>query len=602
MFSHEQGRHPACDRDFGGPSMGDPTTVARAFNADDLPLARLYRWERERAGQVFLTQPFGGGELREWTWAQAAEEARRVAAYLKAQNWEPGSRIAILSRNCAWWILADLAVWMAGHVSVPIYPSLNWRTIRQILEHSESKGCFLGATDEKEAGNLAIPPNVNCISLPTGPAGDYPSWDAIIARNPPLAGNPLRAAEDLATIIYTSGTTGTPKGVMHCFGAFGYFARHATELLGLTADDRMLSYLPLAHIIERATCESFSLFLGFHLFFTEGIETFVTDLKRARPTLFPSVPRLLLKFQQGVLAKIPKDRLDTMLRLPLLNRVIKKRILNQLGLSDARYAASGGAALPLEILLWYRNLGLDLFEGFGMTETWVTHIPAPGKVRPGFVGAALEGVQVKVTAAGELMLKSPMNMLGYYKDPQGTRDAFAEDGFFRTGDIVHLDPDGQLKIVGRVKEQFKTSKGKYVAPAPIESELMAHPAIEACCLMGAGLPSPFVVAVLTAEARKKCDEQAGRKALEQSLEARMEEVNARLDPHERVKRMVIVEGPWTIADGLVTPTLKIRRSALEARYQTLIRDWENASTRIVWESAPARPESEADLRATVSPG
>ncbi len=581
--------------------MGDPAKGTRAFNADDLPLARLYRWERERADHIFLTQPFGGGKLREWTWAQAADEVRRMATYLKAQNWEPGSRVAILSRNCAWWILADLAVWMAGHVSVPVYPSLSWRTIRQILEHSESKGCFLGATDEKEAGELAIPAGVNCISLPNAPAGDHPSWESIVASNPPLAGNPLRGAEELATIIYTSGTTGTPKGAMHCFGAFGYFARHATKLLRLTADDRMLSYLPLAHIIERGACESFSLFLGFHIFFTEGIETFLTDLKRARPTLFPSVPRLLLKFQQGVFEKMPRQRLDTLLRLPLLNRIIKKRILDQLGLSHARYAASGGAALPIEILLWYRNLGLELFEGFGMTEISITHIPAPDRVRPGFVGTALEGVQVRVTESGEMLLRSPMNMMGYYKDPQGTRDAFTEDGFFRTGDVVHLDPDGQLKIIGRVKEQFKTSKGKYVAPAPIESDLMAHPAIEACCLMGAGLPSPFVVVVLAAEARKRCDEQEARKALEQSLEARMEEVNARLDPHERVNRMVIVEGPWTIADGLLTPTLKIKRTALEARYKALIHDWEQTSTRIVWESALGQPTSGATLTAGAGP-
>src|ERR1017187_6613521 len=301
---------------------------------------------------------------------------------------------------------------------------------------------------------------------------------------------------------------------MHRFATFSFFAKPASELLGLTAEERLLSYLPLAHIVERCACEAFGLFLGFHLYFTEGIETFLVDRKRPSPTVFPSVPRLFMKFQQGVFEKVPQRRLDELLRIPLLNRVVKKRILRQLGLHAARYAASGAAPLPIEVLLWYRNLGLELFEGYGMTETMITHLPAPGHVHPGYVGADMDGVEVKLGDNGELMVKSPMNMIGYYKGPQGAGEEFAEDGFFRTGDIVQLDSDGQVKIIGRVKEQFKTSKGKYVAPAPIESRLMAHPAIEACCVMGAGRSSPFAVVVLSPDARKRCAAPVAREALE----------------------------------------------------------------------------------------
>ena len=327
------------------------------------------------------------------------------------------------------------------------------------------------------------------------------------------------------------------------------------------------------------------MFLGFRIYFTEGIETFLTDLKRAKPTVFPSVPRLLLKFQQGVFEKIPKRRLDNLLRIPILSRAVKGRILRQLGLNAARYAASGAAALPIEILLWYRNLGLELFEGYGMTETMITHIPAPGQVRPGYVGSAIEGVEVKLRDNGELMIKSPMNMIGYYKGPQGTREGFTEDGFFRTGDIVQLDSDGQVKIIGRVKEQFKTSKGKYVAPAPIESKLMAHPAVEACCVMGAGRPSPFAVVVLSPDARKRCAAPSAREALEQSLLAQMNEVNAQVDPHERMSFIAIVDGPWTIGNEFLTPTLKIKRATLERRYLTMVENWEKLKTPVVWESA-----------------
>lgn len=558
----------------------------RSFTEDDLPLARVYRWERERAGRIFLTQPFGGGKVREWTWAQTVDEARRMAAYLKTQGWEPGSRVAILSRNCAWWIMADLAIWMAGHVSVPVYPSLKAQTVRHILEHSDSKACFLGPTDEKEMAGSGVPSGVLCIGLPNLLAAANPTWDDVIAAHSPISASPVRLADDLATIIYTSGTTGKPKGVMHRFSAFSYFAKSASELLGLTAEERLLSYLPLAHIVERSACEALGLRLGFRIFFTEGLETFLTDLQRARPTLFPSVPRLLLKFQQGVFQKMPKPRLDKLLGTPLVNRLVKKRILRQLGLHTARYAACGSAPLPVDILLWYRNLGLELFEGYGLTETLVTHIPAPGRVRPGYVGSAIDGVEVKLGDNSELLIKSPMNLLGYHKDPQGTQDALTPDGFFRTGDVVHLDPDGQVRIVGRIKEQFKTSKGKYVAPAPIESMLMTNPAVEACCVMGTGLPSPFALVVLSPEARARCITADERAALEQSLRVQMEEVNAQLDPHERLNLIAVVDGPWTISNELITPTLKIKRAAVETRYHPLVQHWERLNTPVVWESAP----------------
>src|SRR6516164_2605470 len=510
------------------PKAYNPGHKTGSLNEDDLPLPRVYRWERERAGCIFLTQPFAGGKVREWTWAQAADEARRMAAYLEAQDWEPGSQVAILSRNSAWWLMADLAIWMAGHVSVPIYPSLKARTVRHILEHSESKACFLGPTDEKEMASCGVPSGVHRICFPTVPSGVDPTWETVIATHPPISASPIRPADNLATIIYTSGTTGKPKGVMHRFGAFSAFAKSATELLGLTAEERLLSYLPLAHIVERSACEALGLRLGFHIFFTEGVETFLTDLRRARPTLFVSVPRLLLKFRQGVFHKIPKHHLDKLLRIPLANRMVKKRILRQLGLHTARYAASGSAPLPIEILLWYRNLGLELFEGYGLTETLVTHIQQPGLVRPGYVGGAID----------------------------------------------------------RVKEQFKTSKGKYVAPAPIESELMAHPAIETCCVMGAGLPSAFAIVVLSPDARQGCVGADERKALEESLRARMEEVNTQLDPHERLNFIAIVDGPWTIGNELITPTLKIKRAAVEGRYQPFLDQWERNNRPVVWESAP----------------
>jgi long-chain acyl-CoA synthetase len=549
----------------------------------DLPLQCIWRWEKERAHQVFLTQPLGG-RVREWTWAHAVGEARRMAAYLKAQHWEPGSPVAILSKNCSWWIMADMAIWMAGHVSVPIYPSLRAQTIRQLLEHSRAKLCFLGATD-READGVWGPPGMPWVTFPNAAASDSAAgWESIVAVSTPIPGAPVRPADDLATIIYTSGTTGSPKGVMHHFGGFAHNARVLTGMLGLIEPQRLLSYLPLAHILERAGSEITSYLLGNHIYFTEGLETFLVDLERARPTIFLAVPRLLMKFQQGVFAKLPSEKLDRLLRMPVVQRYVRGRVLRQLGLNCVTLAACGGAPLPADVLLWYRKLGLRLGEGYGMTETMITHLPLPDAVRPGYVGCAIEGVETRVTAEGELLIRSPMNMIGYFRDPGMTRAVFTADGFFRTGDVVSIDPDGQMKIIGRLKDQFKTSKGKYVAPAPIESILMEHPGVEACCVLGAGQASPFAVVVLSDAVRQRCVDPAEREAVERSLAERLEVLNSGLESFERLSRIVIAEGPWTIGNGFMTPTFKIRRTVVEEHYRRLIEEWDSRPGPVIWEA------------------
>ncbi|HXK04146.1 MAG TPA: AMP-binding protein [Verrucomicrobiae bacterium] len=553
---------------------------------DDLPLQRLYRWERETAGRIFLTQPYGGGKVRDWSWAQAAGEVRRVAAHLRQQNWEPGTRVAILSKNCAWWIMADLAIWMTGHVTVPVYPSLKPHTVRKILEHSECRGCFFGATDDPEVPRMGIPSGVYRIALPPASEPGDASWEDVVRDTPPIEASPTRPADDLATIIYTSGTTGAPKGVMHRFAALSSDALSLRCTVDATCADRFVSYLPLAHIVERSGLEVTSLLLGSRIFFVETINTFLDDLKRAKATIFLSVPRLLLKFQQGVFQRIPKEKLEKRLHMPLIGHVVKRKVLSALGLNTVRLAASGAAPLPTDVLLWYRNLGLGLAEGYGMTETLITHLPKPDQVRPGCVGPPLAGVETRLTETGELLVKSPMNMIGYYKEPEATRTAFDDDGFFRTGDLASMDADGQMRIIGRVKEQFKTSKGKYVAPAPIESRLSEHPAVDSCCLMGAGLPSPFALVLLTPEARAQCGDPNGRRTLEASLEEQLASVNAGLESHERLAFLTVVEGPWTIENELITPTLKIRRSKLEQQYLGRIDDWRSRNRPVVWDADP----------------
>ena len=350
----------------------------------------------------------------------------------------------------------------------------------------------------------------------------------------------------------------------------------------------MLSYLPLAHIVERAGMEGTAIYLGYRIFFSEGIDTFLADLARARPTIFLSVPRLLLKFQQGVFAKMPEQQAGTPAAHPHPeSRRPQTRPAASSDWIPCINAACGAAPLPQEILLWYRKLGLNLAEGYGMTETLITHLPAPGSVRPGYVGCAIPGVEAKLSAEQELLIRSPMNMLGYYKHPESTQASFTADGFFRTGDLARIEPDGQLKIIGRVKEQFKTSKGKYVMPTPIESQLLAHPVVDACCLMGAGMPRPFAVVLLAEETRKATAARLTERAtVEQTLLDLMNTVNTQLDPHEQLSFVAVAEGPWTVGNGFITPTLKIKRNVLESRYQPCVDDWMKQNRPVVWETPP----------------
>jgi long-chain acyl-CoA synthetase len=549
------------------------------------PLDRVYRWEAEQPSTVFLTQPLRG-QVRDLTWAQTMDEVRRVAAWLRAQQYPPGSRVVILSKNSAWWIMAELAAWMTGHVTVPIYPSLTAGSVRALMDHCEPVACFLGTIEDRTILTDGIPEGVARIGFPTAPAPQPLSWDSIVSSTPRLDGAPRSAPDDLATIIYTSGTTGRPKGAMHRFGAFSHFVAAGLRVYGAAPDQRVISYLPLAHIAERALVEMAALFLGYRVFFVESLETFRTDLKRARPTIFFSVPRLFTKFQQGVLEKIPQKRLDRWLRTPIFSRIVRRRILRELGLDAARIAASGGAALPLATLHWFRNLGLNLTEGYGMTETGITHTPERGESRPGFVGNSVPGVETRLSAAGEVEVRSSMNMLGYYKDPDLTRAAFTEDGFFRTGDLGELDGDGWLRIIGRVKEQFKTSKGKYISPGPLEKLLCAHAGIEACFVTGSDLPKCFAIVMLSEEWRGRCSQ--AREECEQWLGDLLREVNQQVDGHERLAFLVVTSEAWTIGNGLLTPTMKLRRAILEEKYGRFFPGWSEQGREVVWHTADAR--------------
>ena len=346
--------------------------------------------------------------------------------------------------------------------------------------------------------------------------------------------------------------------------------------------DRLLSYLPLAHIAERAIVEMSTFFGPIHVYFTEGQATFLPDLQRARATIFFTIPRLLIRFQQGVLEKLPQRKLTLLLKLPVINNILRKHILKGLGLGTVRLAASGAAPLPASVIEWYHRLGLNLVEGYGMTETGVTHNPEPGKARVGYVGDASSYAETRISDEGEIQIKGPMNFTGYYLNPAATEACFTPDGFFRTGDRGELDEANRLRIIGRIKEEFKTSKGKYVIPAQIEKALSLCQLFESVCVLGSGMTAPFAMVVLVPDKRKACETPENRTEVEQQLLQELESVNAQHEHHEHLKFLVIDHEPWTTANGLITPTLKVRRSALEGRFGNQFESWENRKKTVLW--------------------
>jgi long-chain acyl-CoA synthetase len=537
----------------------------------------LDHWAVTQPDKVYFTQPFSTEKTVDYTWGQVADQVNRMAAYLQSLNLPEKTHIGILGKNSAHWIMADLAIWRAGHVSIPLYPTLNAETAEYVLENSDSKMIFIGKMDELwRVVEKGIPTSMPTITLPLAPQlAHAKKWDDIVAATEPTQNPVKRSKDEMATMLYTSGSTGKPKGVMISFNAMISALRGTSKVMTFSNTDRMISYLPLAHAAERAILETGSLFYGFHVYFSFGLDSFIQDLQRARPTLFFSVPRLWTKFYNGICGKIPLGVQQVIFRIPILSGLFKKFLLKKLGLSEVRMALSGSAPLAPALMSWYRNLGLDLLEGYAMSENFAySHCSLPGKVRVGYVGNTYPGVECKISEGGEVLVKSPCNMMGYYKNPELTAQSYTEDGFLKTGDMGVIDAQGRLKITGRVKELFKTSKGKYIAPVPIENRLNGHELIEAVCVTGPSFPQPFALVMLPLEEHKQVEQNPSEAArVESEMTELLNHVNGQLEAHEKLSCIVVVKDLWTMENGFLTPTMKIKRNVIEENYLPKAEAW-----------------------------
>ncbi len=553
-------------------------------------LSLFYHWEKETPEALFLRQPYSG-VWKELTYAQAGQEARRMATALQQIAPEPGSHIGLFSKNCYHWILADLAIMMAGHISVPFFPNLNRDQLSEVLAKGDVQILFAGKLDEWEAVKEAVPSHVRVITFPHYPGNakieEGESWDELVAAHPPLTGHPLADLDQLWSILFTSGTTGTPKGVMltHrcCHTLWLNEERHND--LGLFGQEpqRHFSYLPLNHIAERITSEFGSLMNGSSIAFAESLETFPSDLKAARPTTFFGVPRIYAKFQAAIFEKLPPEKLDRLLRIPLLSGFIRKKIKKGMGLDQSRSFYSAAAPLPDSLKLWYRRLGINIRDVYGMTENCgpVTVMPENSQ-RLDSVGKAMGDAKVKILPeTGEICLYAPWNMIGYYKDPSLTAEVL-HDGWVHTGDKGILDEQGFLRIIGRVKDTFKSAKGKFIIPAPLENGFAENEYIEQACVVGRGLPQPILLCSLSPLGR-----EADPRSVETRILADLEKTNTGLQNYEKLGVAVILKDNWNVENGILTPTMKVRRNIVDEKYHDHYEKWLTAGKRVVWEAKPA---------------
>ncbi|TAF65332.1 MAG: AMP-dependent synthetase [Cytophagales bacterium] len=549
----------------------------------------FYRWEKERPNNTYLRQPIGD-DWQSYTFSQVSDQARRIASALQAMGLQKGDNVGLVSKNCVHWVINDLAIMMGGFVSVPFYPTLNSEQLREVVEHSGCKVLFVGKLDEPVWKDMkaGIPDGVKVVTYPQYSysakiEGDgYIKWDDLCKTHSPMEGNYVPDINDLATIIYTSGTTGMPKGVMHTY--FTMFASLNAGAGPLMLDEgdgsaRFFSYLPLCHIAERAIVETASLYSGGMISFAETLDSFPKNLAATQPTHFLAVPRIWTKFQLGILAKMSQSKLNLFLKIPILNNIVRKKIKTGLGLSEAKLILTGAAPMPASLIQWFQKLGIIVQEAYGMTENGgCCTLMRKNNIKMGTIGQLYDGAEVKIDPdSGEILMKADWVMTGYYKEPEKTAETI-KDGWLHTGDAGNIDKDKFLTITGRVKDTFKTAKGEFIVPAPIEFGFAQNNYIEQVCLTGRTLPQPVALVVLS-EIGKAEDKDVVTSAITESLDA----LNATLRNFEKVEKVIVVKEAWAVENGVLTPTLKIKRNIIEQKYNDKLENWYQSKDKIVWE-------------------
>lgn len=544
-------------------------------------LANFLHWSNHTPKNVFLKQPYGN-DYTDFTYEESAIQVKKIASYFKKTlKQDAPKHIGILSKNSAHWILSDLAIAYAGGISVPFYPTLTSDQFNQVLTHSDCQILVVGKLDNWEEIKMGIPNHIQILFTPDSPCQMGTSWENILTSNIELEKPEEEDPESIATIVYTSGTTGTPKGVMIPYKAITIALNLAKDLAYLeNPNTRFISYLPLCHIAERNIVEFAGIAAGGTIYFVENLSTFQQNLASTRPTHFLAVPRIWAKFQEGILQKIGGEKkLNLLLQIPIVNNLIKKKIQKGLGLDQAYFLLTGAAPMPPELSAWFQRIGLFIQEAYGMTENMGLNTFMPRHdIRLGSVGKVHPICETRIDPeTGEIQMKSAYNTIGYYKAEEITAELY-EGEWLKTGDMGQLDPDNYLKIIGRVKDNFKTAKGQYVSPAPIENQYSLSQLVEQVCVAGINLPQPIALVVPSSMAKSMNNNQ-----LVEAFESLRLQVNPNFKKYEHIQKIVILQDEWTVENKCLTPTLKIRRMEIEQKHTTNFETWYASKESIIFE-------------------
>ncbi|HEY9899910.1 MAG TPA: long-chain fatty acid--CoA ligase [Pantanalinema sp.] len=560
-----------------------------------------------------------GGRYRSASYGDAERQVDALGAYLVESGVGIGERVAILSENRPEWAIADQAVLGVGAVDVPLYPTLDADAIAEML--NDCAACaVIASTPDQLAKLRAIAPRVPSLRLvlafdePLERADGLLTYHEALARGQALLSRhqdeirsrrEMLRPDDLASIVYTSGTTGTPRGAMLTHGNLTSNAHAAASALGLTPEDVALSFLPLSHVLERSACYA-SLAVGASIAYAERLETLAQNLAEVRPTFFCAVPRVLETFYRRTIAQIEAEgalkrelfwaaleigeffhkvmqeegrvTFPTNALYHAADRLVFKQVREALG-GRLRFIVSGGAPLSVELGRFFQVMGVPVAEGYGLTECApVLTLNPPDAIKLGTVGRALPGVTLRLSADGEIVVRGPNVMKGYWNDEAATREVLDAEGWLRTGDVGHMDDEGYLSLVDRKQELLALADGSKVAPQPIEQRLLSHALVAQAMLFGEGrrhmtallVPDLGEAARLAVEAGhdwKSDAELVSLPPVREALQEAIEEVNAGLASHERIRRFQAIAHPFTPESGELTPTFKLKRRVVADKYR-----------------------------------
>jgi len=555
------------------------------------------------------------------SWAEVLAQVKALSDALVGFGVQPGDRVAVFAATTLQWVVTDLAISAARAITVPIYASNTPDEIRYVLQHSGATVCFVDndAGDAKQAGRLsrlrqrlADCPAVKKVVVLEGEAGGEQEMTlaALLEKRAGVTDFEQRVdavqADDLCHFIYTSGTTGDPKGVMLTHGNWAYEAKTCTQIGLMQDDDSVMLFLPLAHSFAQVIKAAW-LGLGFKLVFAESIDKLIANLAEAKPSILPAVPRVFEKVFSGVQAnatgaagvkgKLGRwafrlfdeyvearqqgrayDSLGWALAKRLVFSKVKAGLTEKLG-GRMRLFISGGAPLSRKIGYFFDLLGFEVLEGFGLTETSAAScVNRPGQVKIGTVGPAIPGTEVKIASDGEILIKGPGVMKGYYANPEATAEVLERDGWFHSGDIGEVDSDGSVRITDRKKDIIVTAGGKNVAPQNLENVLKTHGLISTAMVYGDKRPYLTVLICVNEEAASKLlggatgpyAELAARPEIREAVQKVLTQVNAEQPPYNTLKKFHLMDHDFTQETGELTPTLKVKRKLCTQKYLPLL--------------------------------